>query len=487
MYSKSYPVSLGPNSFDILLNHPDQSILLTTKQDRLYDLAHTARLNTYTQIMLNFIPYTSLDECRSMLLHVGALFGGAAIVGCFALANQDAPLELYVPLRNVYDVFAFLSTIGYTFRPSLPTKLRPKETSDVLEAEVRYSNTRRANKNPFTPTMDNDAYIANVFVFRNNLDREIHVVAANVTAIELVFAMQSTLYMNFISATDLVMLYPHTTLDKRAAIDCTSEVDAEFVNRLPSFGNRGITFNPRLRPTDVTKQGEISLLPRWVGDEYCLVFPLQEMSFVSGEFHEGARNRLFGNSWQLHFTKHGYPSILTTTYRNIRIKGEYSLAPVIRNELHRSFSQSWIAQDQPSRSVTDNDEATFLFGLQDIYAYVLENDSHYRRALSFLHDHFHQCLATYHLFPPGMLPVVTTASIAYDALNVMPGVLDVDFFPCLTFDSLLQFEGTVWSTLVIIVEGDISRQESPIFEDKPGLADIAMTIRILTLNFAITP
>ncbi|KAK7032058.1 hypothetical protein VNI00_013427 [Paramarasmius palmivorus] len=200
----------------------------------------------YVQFILHYIGHGVWNEFRALQVTTGTIIAGIAVLGCFTKVDADLPMELFVIAKHAPDILQFLLDAGYTFKPSMPESMWPADWSDIIWEEVGNSNTPDANMSMYTRILNKFAHVANVYVFRGPFKQEIRVVATNYSPFDLIFAMPSTRYMNFITGTHMFMLFPRTTLHQRATIDFEVPQGVNFSIRESAFFDEPISVNPFL-------------------------------------------------------------------------------------------------------------------------------------------------------------------------------------------------------------------------------------------------
>ncbi|KAK7033693.1 hypothetical protein VNI00_012693 [Paramarasmius palmivorus] len=370
-------------AYDILVGKPTERVLDYDKKLELNRLAKKARIETVMQVHLDVFSDSEWDALRKIFVETDAVVSGTTVTGCLTTPDDDSPFQIFVGQQYTALILDFVDSTEFTFDSNLPAHMRLDDPSDTMWLDFQHSNTLFANKSPHTPTVDDDTYVANVFNFTGPNKRKIQVVSGNISSVQLVLAMKSTMHMNMITAWDLVMAYPQLTLDRREALDTDNRQGAEITDMSPFFDADGILVNPMLTAYDVAVPGsEVTVLPRHFGDEFTLRIALPAIPLPYGDALPGSRASLYSNSWQLRFgpkehDRRNLMSVESTVFRHSFVSKSIMLSPTVESVVLQKLPLEWRNAVTGHAAISRPDEEIFFALLREAYEEISAPDSPY--------------------------------------------------------------------------------------------------------------
>ncbi|KAK7032385.1 hypothetical protein VNI00_013133 [Paramarasmius palmivorus] len=492
--------NLGHMALELLLGDPPQ-FQQVNDADNVKTEVKNSCIRKYMQTVLWFLVLGLWDTFRVLQFETGAIIVGACALGMFTVPNSDAPLEIIVQAKYVSRLLMFFLKAGFVFMPSRPEHEWPDDHSDIIWMEDSFSNTFRANKNTYSPLVDH-ALVANVYNFCDSSQRRVQIVASNGSAFDLMFAMTSTIYMNLVTATHMVMLFPYTTLERRVSIDFTRPQGVNTTLTMPYFKGDAVKVNPPLTALDVVvPTSEVNLLPRSLLAPPSLCVELPPVPLPYGVNYPGSPELAAAVSWQMGVDASHFASIETVPYRHHTLLQSYTLAPVVELAVTRPRSGfiEELSSEETDQDVGDlhHDVASmeeaadeeFMATLDGILTDTLGVRSRYRHNASVIAT----CVAEWCGFgcstSTALAPTAAVASAAFATLNSLPPVNPELIRITMVCSPTRGLNGRIWTTLTVcfLEEREATEDsEQSVAEDHKhvlaGLANIAMTIRIFAEN-----
>ncbi|KAK7036601.1 hypothetical protein VNI00_011534 [Paramarasmius palmivorus] len=474
---------LGESAYHILNGQPSFDKVWCAEPEELLANAKSARINNTMQVHLSFMDDQQWDRLRHKLLHTKTVVSGTTGLGCWTTPDFNAPFELFTYPPDVEEIGGLVMDFGYNLSSNLPLHLRPKDSARAIATELSYSNTVYANKSPYTPTVDNDVHVANVLNFENGLKQTIQLVVSNTTPMGLVFAMKSTLYMNVITAWDMLMAYPYSTLEQRQAFDATLPQAANMFINNPCFDGQPILVNPpQVAPDVVTSDNEKTILPRSFGDFFTAKVTLPYIGLSCDRTLPGSRESVAANTWQARNGQNNTMIVESLLYRSPLLAQSYQIAPTVNAVLAQNSPSSWsMARPADFRPLSYDDDLFITLAetaLQDIWA----PGSPYNIILGRIRENVLTWSAQYCHFPARLVPSPAVSCVAFRALsNLRAGLEDRTKTHYLYKPT--SHGVPVWTTLIIVVPNPSSSEDqtessaglTQVFE---GLDSISMTLII---------
>ncbi|KAK7035541.1 hypothetical protein VNI00_011834 [Paramarasmius palmivorus] len=267
------------------------------------------------------------DSFRELLLTTGAIVIGACVVEALTSHGFNAPLQIGVVREHAELLYNFFAARGYTSATHQPAASSDQVFSSCLD---------------FVPTMattDNGAYVAGGCRLKGR-GRIVEIVLAKTSPFDLVLHATSTMMMNFISATDIVSLYPQLTLERRISLDTTREPNISHVYTPSYFHFKEFTVNPRISLYEpFSAVSDLTVLPRRVGDHLCLSIPLGPHQLPDLLFL-GHRDMVNAHSWRLSMTQRGF-EVHTDFISAPRLRQTYIVTPDIKSSIMDHFPKDW--------------------------------------------------------------------------------------------------------------------------------------------------
>ncbi|KAK7038673.1 hypothetical protein VNI00_010557 [Paramarasmius palmivorus] len=436
-----------------------------------------------TQTMLYYIGNEDWDTLRRKQVEVGAFVIGIGVLGCCTIPNVDGPLEIAVPVDPAKVILDAVQDVGYTFEPSLPVSMWPVDRSKLLEMEMNCANTPFANRNMFTPIDHPNVFVANVYRFRHTNQRSIHVIATNYHPLGLVLDMQLTAHMCFVTGSHVYMLYPHTTLEKRIALDVTRPLGHVSTLSLGSTANETLLVNPVLTAFDMANPDtELNGLTRWAGDKYTLMTPLPYAALPDGDGWPGSRAMVTATSWQARCGPDNIIKIETMYYRNRRLAFGYMLSPPVVLELDITHPHLRTEPPLPlPANIEDCEDAEFVVVLESLIDRIQSPSSPYIYNARLVSANMRNWCGSYTSYPAALAPSPAVANTAFRVLNSLPLQSPKDVRVLFSFEPSPRLWGKIWTAMSIfhLQDPDSSDEQKQVIV---RLNDIAMTVRFITFN-----
>ncbi|KAK7020634.1 hypothetical protein VNI00_017672, partial [Paramarasmius palmivorus] len=238
-----------------------------------------------------------------LLHHTGGL-----IVGSVALESLTRPLpnsafEVAVCKELVAILGHFFISTGLSYRQSDAATAEGLSSADAFFYDVQNCSPATSQHRSYTRTVNSEDVVADVYTFESDEGLVYHLIAAARHPLEVVLRMENTLHMCFISSTHLVSLYKFATFKNRVCLDFT-EPATRLLSARTWYFDDPVAVNPvSVAEETVNSNDDLSILPRQVGDRFCLVVPLKERSFPKGTLGLGKRSMVFCHTWQLAYDR----------------------------------------------------------------------------------------------------------------------------------------------------------------------------------------
>ncbi|KAK7027429.1 hypothetical protein VNI00_015265 [Paramarasmius palmivorus] len=368
-----YP-NLGELAFSHLLSPTAQWALYANDPSERDRVVTQDRIQNVESIFLDVFTPDQYIAFRQIQAESDALVVGASALGCAVVPDPNAPVQVAVGMAHIRRLLRFCLDANLTFHSNLPEEMRHGDPKKTVWLDLQYSNTGHANKTPYTPTVDDDRWLANVFRFETEKGKSVEIMLSNGSSMDVVLGMQSTLHLTIVTARDILMAYPKTTLDLGYSLDARLPHGASVRSTDPSLPNWDMVTNPHLNGYDVVApRTELTLLPRYFGDRLTLRIPLTVIDLPSDPSLPGSRESIALHSWQLRFgpdndiTFESSQLVHPSVWRSVR------LCPTVHSELSKKLA-SWGDVSQGSVSLGEDD---LLSILHTIYVELASSSSTY--------------------------------------------------------------------------------------------------------------
>ncbi|KAK7032342.1 hypothetical protein VNI00_013090 [Paramarasmius palmivorus] len=382
---------------------------------------------------------------------------------------------------HVREVLLFFLNAGYAFIPSIPESMWPADPDDIIWTELTLSNTQAANKNMHTPVMD-ASLVANVFVLRKG-GSEVQIVASNGSPYGLVLSMTSTIFMNLVTATKMIMLFPYTTLERRVSIDFTFPLGFNFSTTMHHFESDPIRVNPAITALEVVKpNSETNLLPRSFLDPSTLSVDLPYTQLPYGDSLPGSELVVSSISWQMHVSRANLAHIHTTPFQHSTVEHRYTLAPLVYKELQRTQPTLRIGERivDPAAAGTGHD-LDFMTTVDGIMENLTGPRSPYRHVTNVIAANMAVWCDHRSTVPAELAPSAAVASTAFTVLSNLPPAPADKIRIIFRLKPVADLDGRVWTSLYVTLshERDSNGARKRLLA---GLEDLAMSVSLTAFS-----
>ncbi|KAK7016191.1 hypothetical protein VNI00_018975 [Paramarasmius palmivorus] len=204
-------------------------------------------------VLDKFIPRSKHAEFRKMLLISGAIVFGIPVLEAFMQQGFNSTLRIGVVRENWKQVKKFFADISFDSATPHPIGFDEDTQESLWDALHSPSMTLKMT--------NNDVYVAGACRLKGPNGRMVEIVLARTHPLDLVLNLTSTMLMNFMTGTDVYMLYPHLTLRERFLLDLTRGSEEETYPVY--FHYQKFIANPRLTMYDsLSANRDFTVLPR---------------------------------------------------------------------------------------------------------------------------------------------------------------------------------------------------------------------------------
>ncbi|KAK7049895.1 hypothetical protein VNI00_005325 [Paramarasmius palmivorus] len=472
------------------LNHLALELLLQQNPSTLTpgnqaSFARTFLLQSYIQYILYFITFDEWDAFQNLQLLTGLLVGATSAFGCFTNPSPNDALELFAAKEFVRVVLNFFLDMGYKFKRD-PGETWPPDSPNahVLNVKMNRMHTGQATKVTRTPVVDFQRRVAAVFTLEDDSGRQVQIMASNGSSMDLVLGMESTAFMNYISATHMTMLYPHATLERRVAVDFTKPQGVDVPLDAPNLQEGCIRVNPPLTAYDVAnRDSDLTLLPRWPGDRFTLSILLPSIDLPYGSTWPGSQAVLSANSWELRFHTNNRAAIETKAYSHPSLQHKYTISPLADRILREvQPGQSILLPSQSSSSTNGHEDETFIVVMDDIYKSILTTKYQYVDAVDLIAGNMKMWCGPQCSLPTALTPSASMADATFRIISKLPPAanpneIQTTFYPI----QIPELDGKLWISIVIFL---MQRPEPGVerTDDVPNLQSVHLDIHIAAFS-----
>ncbi|ESK93948.1 hypothetical protein Moror_12941 [Moniliophthora roreri MCA 2997] len=257
-YPTQRPFLDGVSLHDLLRSLPQISQAMVTQ------------VETYKHMVFStdrlYSPFFSQHDqvlFRVMQAHTGALISGSSVVALLARARfRVADLDVFVNMQYVPVVGHFLMNARYVFKP-METTMDGKKKEMVQQPSNFYDTVESESKSWVPNTAD-----------CQNKGRPIHVI----------MGFHSMAVMNFVTATEIISLYPYNTFILMKNLYLMDLDDPKVMQAKLKYKSRGWESVTMISASEaLCHDFEWSLKMRSVGGEHCWVIqlpPLEEYNMT---------------------------------------------------------------------------------------------------------------------------------------------------------------------------------------------------------------
>ncbi|KAK7021856.1 hypothetical protein VNI00_017203 [Paramarasmius palmivorus] len=436
--------------------------------------------------MRRFWSPQDFDALLALLHHTGGL-----VVGSVALESLTRPLpnssfEVAVCRELVAIIGHFFLSVGLSYRQSDAAAAEGWIGGEAFFFDIQNSNPSTSEHRSYTRTVNGETAVADVYTFESEDGTVYQLIAANRHPLEVVLGMANTLHMCFLSSTHLVSLYKNATFKNRVCLDFT-EPATRMLSAHTWYFDNPVSVNPvSVAEETVNTSDDFSILPRQVGDEFCLVVPLKERSFARGSLGLGRQAMVFCHSWQLAYDQH-LARVTWTVVQAHTLKQAYLIATPIYEALLfnvplRLFRAVFIFRRMPKiqRRFLDSKVSKLLrtaFGTM-----VGPNGT-----LSMVADSLSQPFTSFRRENPGLplsqLPTAAVGTALFNFVTSIPSVLASRADVFIRLDEPGPAEGSrAWTHIAVAIPEESEGGQEPRLDQLFGMRNLYLDTMELTLN-----
>ncbi|KAK7037322.1 hypothetical protein VNI00_011313 [Paramarasmius palmivorus] len=282
--------------------------------------------------MRRFWSPQDFDALLALLHHTGGLVVGSVTLESLTRPLPNSAFEIAVYQELVAILGHFFISTGLTYRQSDAAASAGYTQANAFFFDVENSCRATSDHRSYTRTVNGESSVADIYTFDSDDGSVYQLIAATRHPLEVVLGMANTLHMCFMSSTHLIALYRDATFKNRVCVDFTEPTSKLMLARTWYFDD-AISVNPVSSAEEtVNSNDDLSILPRQVGDRFCLSIPLKEQSFPKGSLALGRQSMLFCHSWQLAYDQ-PLPRVTWTVVRANALRQSYIVAPPVHEAL----------------------------------------------------------------------------------------------------------------------------------------------------------
>ncbi|KAK7014448.1 hypothetical protein VNI00_019358 [Paramarasmius palmivorus] len=378
------------------------------------------------QVISQVLSANQYDQLQRLQVETNALIAGLTAVSFVAYPNLKAPFQMFIGLVFARKLVQLMLDANFKFHSNLPEEMRHEDFTKTVWLDLQYSNTKYVDKWPSTPTVNDDLYVANVLHWENDSGHEVKIVVSNTTLMDLVLAMKSTIYFTIITAWDILMAYPRTTMDLNYSLDTTLPQGTQERQLLQAFNGMTFEINPPVTGFDIVVENtEATLLPCWFYDLSTLRVPLLYLELPSNLLLPGSKEYISVQSWQKQFGPNNYLSFVSLPFMHPSLKLCYTLSPTVHAVLSEQQDSIINNASTFNPNVSSIPDLSFVSTLQRLHKEIESPGSPYSNIISKIHTQMATWAYSVSALPAWQVPQVGVSYVAFRILsNLQAGLED---------------------------------------------------------------